>query len=45
MLCCRYVAIVQYGVLKDDVEGATLTLDIFQRYMNDDKVPIPKFDE
>ena len=45
LVACRYVAIVQYGVLKDDVEGATLTFEVFQRYMNDDKIPIPKFDE
>ena len=45
LVACRYVAIVQYGVLKDDnADGETLNLEVFQRYMNDDKVPIPKFD-
>jgi hypothetical protein len=44
LVACRFVAIIQYGVLPDDPEGETLTLDIFKQHMNNDKVPLPQFD-
>ena len=44
LVACRFVAIIQYGVLPDDPEGEALTLDIFKQHMNNDKVPLPQFD-
>ena len=44
LVACRFVAIIQYGVIKDDPEGKTLTLDVFTQHMNNNEVPLPQFD-